>query len=115
MGLAGNLLVEPLEGRYWNPVHREEVVMLDDILLGESDLVPFGEESANYMLMGRFGNVLLANGEPEYRLDVRVGEVVRFFLTNASNTRTFKPVVAALGRARSPGAGGSRDRKRRSP
>ena len=39
--------------------------------------------------MGRFGNVLLVNGEPGYRLSVRRGEVVRFFLTNASNTRTF--------------------------
>jgi len=89
MGLAGNLLVEPLDESFWNPVHREEVVMLDDILLGDSDLVPFGGESANYMLMGRFGNVLLTNGEPEYGLDVVAGEVVRFFLTNASNTRTF--------------------------
>jgi FtsP/CotA-like multicopper oxidase with cupredoxin domain len=38
--------------------------------------------------MGRFGDVLLVNGEPGYELDVRRGEVVRFFLTNTSNTRT---------------------------
>lgn len=89
LGLAGNLLVDPLAADYWAPVNRDEVVMLDDILLGEEDLVPFGEASSNYMLMGRFGNVLLANGEPEYRLEVDRGEVVRFHLTNASNTRTF--------------------------
>jgi suppressor of ftsI len=39
--------------------------------------------------MGRFGNTLLVNGEPRYRLSVRRGEVVRFFLTNAANARTF--------------------------
>jgi FtsP/CotA-like multicopper oxidase with cupredoxin domain len=39
--------------------------------------------------MGRFGNVMLVNGEPRYALSVERGEVVRFFLTNVSNTRTF--------------------------
>jgi FtsP/CotA-like multicopper oxidase with cupredoxin domain len=33
--------------------------------------------------------VLLVNGEPEYRISVRAGEVVRFFLTNVSNVRVF--------------------------
>ncbi len=89
LGLAGNMLVDPLETGYYNPVDHEEVVMLDDLLLGEDDVVPFGAESANYMLMGRFGNVFLANGEPEYGLDVEAGEVVRFHFTNVSNTRTF--------------------------
>jgi FtsP/CotA-like multicopper oxidase with cupredoxin domain len=39
--------------------------------------------------MGRFGNVFLVNGEPDRRLRVRRGEVVRLFLTNVSNARTF--------------------------
>ena len=89
MGLAGNILVEPLADSYYSPVNREQVVMLDDLLLDEAGLVPFGRESSNYMLMGRFGNVLLANGEPDYSLEVDAGEVVRFFFTNVSNTRTF--------------------------
>ena len=89
LGLAGNVLVEPLSTDYYAPVNREEVVMLDDLLLTENDVVPFGDESANYMLMGRFGNVFLTNGEPEYGLEVEAGEVVRFFFTNVSNTRTF--------------------------
>ena len=42
-----------------------------------------------HALMGRFGNVFLVNGEPRYALSVERGEVVRFFLTNVSNTRTF--------------------------
>ena len=89
MGLAGNILVAPLDESYYSPVNRAEVVMLDDLLLDDSGLVPFGAESANYMLMGRFGNVFLTNGEPDYELEVDAGDVVRFFFTNISNTRTF--------------------------
>jgi len=89
LGLYGNMLVAPLPPDYYAPANREEVVMLDDLLLDDTGIVPFGAESANYSLMGRFGNVLLVNGEPSYRLETRRGEVVRFFFTNASNTRTF--------------------------
>lgn len=89
LGLYGNLLIRSPEAAYFGPAHREEVLMLDDLLVGESGLVPFGRETSTHALMGRFGNVLLVNGEPSYALDVDRGEVVRFFLTNASNTRTF--------------------------
>ncbi|MEE8134934.1 MAG: multicopper oxidase family protein [Gemmatimonadales bacterium] len=89
LGLYGNMLVESTHPDYFSPVNREEVLMLDDLLLGDRGIVPFGEAHANYSLMGRFGNVFLVNGEPTYEIDVRRGEVVRFFLTNVSNTRTF--------------------------
>src|SRR5437667_7535168 len=62
--------------------------MLQDLLVGDPGLIPFGQESPTHALMGRFGNVFLVNGEPGYRLAVRRGEVVRFYLTNASSTRT---------------------------
>jgi FtsP/CotA-like multicopper oxidase with cupredoxin domain len=39
--------------------------------------------------MGRFGNVLLMNGEASYELEAKRGDVVRFLLTNVSNTRVF--------------------------
>ena len=39
--------------------------------------------------MGRFGNLLLVNGEPDWTAGGAAGEVVRLFLTNVSNTRTF--------------------------
>lgn len=103
LGLYGNMLVEPLAPGYYNVVDAESVLMLDDILLGEQGLVPYGDESANYMLMGRFGNQLLVNGEPEYSITARGGDVVRYYFTNVSNTRTFNlsfrpradPAVAA--------------------
>ena len=89
LGLYGTLLVDPADPDYYGPANREEVLILDDILLDDDGLVDFGEESANYMLMGRFGNQVLVNGQPGYELEVDRGEVVRFHLTNAANTRTF--------------------------
>ena len=89
LGLYGNLLVRSPRPDYFSPAHREEVLMLDDFLVDENGLVPFGQATPTHALMGRFGNVLLVNGEPGYSLSVKRGEVVRFFLTNVSNTRTF--------------------------
>ncbi|MGQ0561240.1 MAG: multicopper oxidase family protein [Gemmatimonadota bacterium] len=91
LGLYGNIIVRDTRADAYGAVHREEVLMLDDLLLGSEGLIPFGDERATHALMGRFGNVMLINGEPapSYRLDVRKGEVVRFFLTNVANTRTF--------------------------
>ena len=89
LGLYGNMLVRSPRADYFSPVHREEVLMLDDLLVGDDGLVPFGKEAATHALMGRFGNVFLVNGEPNYSLRARAGEVVRFYLTNVSNTRTF--------------------------
>jgi FtsP/CotA-like multicopper oxidase with cupredoxin domain len=89
LGLYGNLLVRRPEGDGDGPVNREAVLMLDDLLVSDAGMVPFGRESPTHALMGRFGNILLVNGEPGYRLRVKQGEVVRFFLTNAANARTF--------------------------
>ncbi|MGW8283361.1 MAG: multicopper oxidase domain-containing protein, partial [Gemmatimonadota bacterium] len=57
LGLYGNMLVRPDREPYEDPVHREEVVTLDDILVEGTDLVPYGREAANFSIMGRFGNV----------------------------------------------------------
>ena len=89
LGLYGNILVRSPRADYFSPAHREEILMLDDLLLNDDGLVPFGDSAATHALMGRFGNVLLVNGEPRYSLSVTKGEVVRFYLTNVSNSRTF--------------------------
>ena len=89
MGLYGNMLVISPRSDYYSPTNSEELLMLDDLLIGEEGLVPFGLERSTHAMMGRFGNVFLVNGEPDYALEVERGEVVRFFLTNVSNTRTF--------------------------
>ena len=89
LGLYGNMLVRPASSGYFSPVNREQVLMLDDLLMGDDGLTPHGAESPTHALMGRFGNVMLVNGEPRYDLSVRRGEIVRFYLTNASNARLF--------------------------
>jgi suppressor of ftsI len=86
LGLYGNILVRQPGAKI--PANREQILMLQDLLVGDAGLIPFGQESPTHALMGRFGNVFLVNGEPGYRLSVRRGEVVRFYLTNASSTRT---------------------------
>lgn len=109
LGLYGNILVSATRPDYQGPVNRDEVLMLDDLLLGEQGLVPYGQETPTHALMGRFGNVMLVNGEPEYELSVKTGEVVRFYLTNVSNVRTYnlsfggartKVIASDLGRLR---------------
>jgi len=89
MGLYGTILVVPDAPDYWSPVNREVVLTLDDILLEDGQVAPFQRSGPTHVAMGRFGNVLLANGEPNLSLTARHGEVVRFFLVNTANTRVF--------------------------
>jgi suppressor of ftsI len=89
LGLYGNLMVSSPRPDYYSPANREETLILDDLLLEDDGaLVPFGREQTTHAFMGRFGNILLVNGEPAWRATAKRGEVVRFFLTNVSNTRT---------------------------
>lgn len=89
LGLYGNIMVRSPRADYFSPVHREEVLILDDLLLDDTGLIPFGREDATHALMGRFGNTMLVNGEPRWEARARIGEVVRFFFTNVSSTRVF--------------------------
>ena len=92
LGLYGNMLVAPLRTDYYAPVNREEIVILDDILMDNAGLIPWGETVPTHALMGRFGNVMLINGTTDYRVSVDRGEIVRFYITNVANSRTFNLV-----------------------
>jgi suppressor of ftsI len=89
LGLYGNILVAGEGGAWLPPVDREEILALDDILLDEIGITAFGAEAPTHALMGRWGNVLLVNGEPSYGLSVKRGDVVRFYFTNVSNARVY--------------------------
>ena len=89
LGLYGNILVAPARGAWLPPADREEVLALDDILLNEDGITPYGADSPTHALMGRWGNVFLVNGEPRYALRTSPGSVVRFYLTNVSNARVY--------------------------
>jgi len=89
LGLYGALLVAPLEDDYYGQVNREEVLILDDFLMDGQGPIPWGRDVPTHALMGRFGNVMLVNGQTDYRLALERGETVRFHITNAANSRTF--------------------------
>ena len=88
-GLYANIIVTPKDSAYWSPVNHEVPLMLDDIALDDKGMLPFDAKVADHTLMGRFGNVMLVNGETDYKLEAKQGEVVRLYLTNAANTRLF--------------------------
>lgn len=88
-GLYANIIVTPKDSGYFPPANREVPLMLDDIALDKDGMLPFDAKVTDHALMGRFGNVMLVNGETDYRLQARQGEVVRLYLTNAANTRLF--------------------------
>ena len=89
MGLYGTIIVEPSDPGYWPPADRELTLTLDDILIENGRLAPFLRSGPTFTAMGRFGNVMLTNGETDYRLEAAAGEVVRFHLVNTANTRFF--------------------------
>jgi len=89
LGLHANLVVRDPDAPP-PPVNREEVLVLDDLLLADNGrLIPWGQEAPTHAFMGRFGTVMLVNGATDHRIQVRRGEVVRFYLTNVANARTF--------------------------
>jgi FtsP/CotA-like multicopper oxidase with cupredoxin domain len=90
MGLYGNILVVPAVSDYWPPVNREIVLTLDDVLVEDGKIAPFSRSETTFSAMGRYGNVLLINGETDLSLGARLGEVVRFYLTDTANSRVFK-------------------------
>ena len=89
LGLYGNLRVTSPDPDYHGPAHREELLVLDDILMDDQGFIPWGKEAPTHALMGRFGNVMLVNGVTGHALEAAPGEVIRFLLTNVANTRTF--------------------------
>ena len=88
-GLYGAILVRPSADSYYNPVNQEHVLIVDDLLMRDGKVAPYGTSSANHAIMGRFGNVLLVNGAERYELAVEKGDVVRFYIINVANARPF--------------------------
>jgi FtsP/CotA-like multicopper oxidase with cupredoxin domain len=90
LGLYGTVVVEPADASYWPPADRFLSVTLDDLLVEDGKIAPFLRSGPTYTAMGRFGNVMLINGETALTETAAVGEVVRFYVVNTANTRIFK-------------------------
>jgi FtsP/CotA-like multicopper oxidase with cupredoxin domain len=110
LGLYGVIVVEPADPAYWPPVDRELTLALDDVLVEEGRIAPFRRSEPTHSAMGRFGDVLLVNGEPGPTLAARRGEVVRLHLVDTANTRVFD---VALPGARMKRVGGDSGRVER--
>ncbi len=89
MGLYGTIIVDPADPSYWPAVDRQLSMTLDDLLVENGQIAPFHRSGPNYTAMGRFGNVMLINGETRFSGEAAVGEVARLYLVNTANTRIF--------------------------
>ena len=89
MGLYGGIVVDPVTPDYWPAVHGETLIVLDDLLLEDGRVAAFSQDEPTHSAMGRFGNVLLVNGETDLSLAARLGEVLRLYVVNTANTRVF--------------------------
>jgi FtsP/CotA-like multicopper oxidase with cupredoxin domain len=85
-------------------------VTLDDVLIEDGRIAPFRCSGPTFTAMGRFGNVMLINGETSFSGEAAAGEVVRLYLVNTANTRIFN---FAMTRARMKLVGGDSGRVER--
>jgi FtsP/CotA-like multicopper oxidase with cupredoxin domain len=90
LGLYGTVVVEPTDAEFWAPADREVTITLDDLLVEDGKIAPFRRSGPTYTAMGRFGNVMLINGELQYTDTASVGEVIRLYIVNTANTRMFR-------------------------
>lgn len=95
LGLYGNIRVHSSDPAYFSPADREEMLALSDALVGPHGPIPFGSDAPTHALMGRFGNLFLVNGVPRPTLTAQAGDIVRFFVTNASNARIYNLSIPA--------------------
>jgi FtsP/CotA-like multicopper oxidase with cupredoxin domain len=89
MGLYGTIVVEPADPSYWPAADRQLTVTLDDLLVEDGHIAPFSRSGPTFVAMGRYGNVMLINGETRFSGAAAAGEVVRLYLVNTANTRIF--------------------------
>jgi FtsP/CotA-like multicopper oxidase with cupredoxin domain len=89
MGLYGTIVVEPSDPGYWPAADRQLTLTLDDLLVEDGHIAPFSRSGPTFVAMGRYGNVMLINGDTEFSGQAAVGEVVRLYVVNTANTRIF--------------------------
>jgi FtsP/CotA-like multicopper oxidase with cupredoxin domain len=89
MGLYGTIVVESADPSYWPAADRQLTLTLDDLLVEDGHIAPFRRSGPTFVAMGRYGNVMLINGETQFSGAAAAGEVVRLYLVNTANTRIF--------------------------
>jgi FtsP/CotA-like multicopper oxidase with cupredoxin domain len=90
-GLYGALIVR---GPDEPALDHERVLLLDDLKLDPNgDLAPFGDE--HELHAGREGDVRLVNGLQEPDLEIAAGQIERWRIVNAANTRFVRLSIGA--------------------
>ena len=95
LGLYGAFIVEPKDPAYFPQINREEVLFLSDLPVKDG-MIALNKGKPSHSLMGHFGNVMLINGQDDYTLEAKKGEVVRLYVINAANTRTFNFAIKGV-------------------
>lgn len=90
MGLYGGILVSPTKPDAYAPANATETILVNDLLMDQNGPVPFGQNAADHVMMGRFGNTPFVNGSTSYQASFPQGSVVRFNLVNVANARPLK-------------------------
>ena len=112
MGLYGSILVDPsADTAPWPPVNHEVVATLDDLLMEDGRIASFSTEGPTHTAMGRFGNVMFTSGKTDPQLEVRAGDIVRFFIVNTANTRIFNVSIPGAQMKRVAGDSGRYERE----
>lgn len=93
LGLYGAFVVKPTDTNYYPPVNSEQVLFLSDLPIknGNIELTKDGKER---VLMGHYGNVMLVNGQENYSLSAKTGEVIQLDVINSANVRPFNFAIA---------------------
>lgn len=93
LGLYGAFVVEPSDKSYYPPVNSEHVIFLSD-LPTQNGMITLTPQGKDQVLMGHYGNVLLVNGQENYSIAAKTGEVMQLDVINAANARPFNFAIA---------------------
>lgn len=93
LGLYGAFVVEPKDANYYPPVNSEQVLFLSDLPVSNGNIT-LTKDSKDKVLMGHYGNVMLTNGQENYTLNAKTGEVMQLDVINAANARPFNFAIA---------------------
>lgn len=96
LGLYGNYLVTDPTEEYRNQVTNEQLLVLDDLFLNTTGIVPFDALTWNFVVMGRFGNTSFVNGEEKPVFRSVAGGITRFYITNTANVTPFMLTMSGL-------------------
>lgn len=76
-------------------MNRELPLFLSDLPV-VNGAIALEKSGTSHSLMGYYGNVMLVNGEEQFDLQAKTGEVVRLYVVNAANARPFNFAIEGL-------------------